>query len=103
MRNLKLCAPHWENKLLIKFSALLRYPWVLEKSLRNYKVMTWVTEEAQSFQMNALSLHGKFKPSPCHLIDMCSIMKQGNSSPAFLTSSQTPFSDPTMAKILCSL
>lgn len=46
MRNLKLCALHWENKLLIKFSALLRYPWVLEKSLRNYKVMTWVTEEA---------------------------------------------------------
>lgn len=43
MRNLKLCALHWENKLLIKFSALVRYPWVLEKSLRNYKVLTWVT------------------------------------------------------------
>lgn len=28
---------------------------------------------------------------------------EGNSSAAFLTSSQAPFSDPTMAKILCSL
>lgn len=98
MRNLKLCALHWENKLLVKFSALLRYPWVLEKSLRNCKV-----ESLRNYKMNALSLHGKFKPSPCHLIDTCSIMKQGNSSPAFLTSSQAHFSDPTMAKILCSL